>query len=120
MGIQRSNETLFYYPDIVVECDSTAVEDDSYTTEPKVIIEVLSPTTERIDRQEKFWAYAETASLEDYVLVDHQESAVTVFRKTTDWQSEALSSTANLVLPSIEFQMPVAQVCIDIHFNNLA
>ena len=120
LGIQRNNETLFYYPDIVVECDSTAVEDDSYTTEPKVIIEVLSPTTERIDRQEKFWAYAETASLEDYVLVDHQESAVTVFRKTTDWQSEALSSTANLVLPSIEFQMPVAQVCIDIHFNNLA
>jgi hypothetical protein len=37
-----------------------------------------------------------------------------------NWQSEALSLTANLVLPSIEFQMPVAQVCIDIHFNNLA
>jgi Uma2 family endonuclease len=85
LGIQRSNETLFYYPDIVVECGSTAAEDDSYTTEPKVIIDVLSPTTERIDRREKFWAYTETASLEDYVLVDQQESAVTVFRKTTDW-----------------------------------
>jgi Uma2 family endonuclease len=50
-------------------------------TNPAVIIEVLSDATERYDREEKFGYYRSLPSLEEYVLVSQDESAVEVFRR---------------------------------------
>ena len=44
----RVNETVFYYPDVVVACDGPAA-DPYYRKQPRLIIEVTSPTTEHID-----------------------------------------------------------------------
>lgn len=117
VGIQSRGEMLFYYPDILVECRTSPPEDAFYTTEPKVIVEVLSPSTERIDRREKFWAYTELASLEEYVLIDQQKAAVTVFRKTTQWQPELLSASHALHLASIDFHIPLRQIYRGIDFD---
>jgi Uma2 family endonuclease len=111
VGIERGKETLFYYPDIVVECATVPPEDDYYTREPKVIVEVLSPSTERIDRREKFWAYMELDSFEEYVLVDQEKACIEVFRRANDWQPETVQEMdAILQLSSIAFEMPVADV----------
>lgn len=46
----------FYYPDVVVTCDPQ--DDDNYVIKsPRLIVEVLSPSTEAIDRREKLFAY---------------------------------------------------------------
>ena len=108
--IAKGNETLFYYPDILVECSSIPPEDDYYTTEPKVIIEVLSPSTERIDRREKFWAYQTLDALEEYVLVNQDKPDATVFRRPNQWRPEAVTAEGIIHLPSIGVEVAMRDV----------
>ena len=59
---------MFYYPDVLVSC----AEDDRapyYREKPVLIAEVLSPSTERIDRYEKLHAYRQIPSLQEYPLI---------------------------------------------------
>ena len=56
----------FYYPDVFVTCDAADLEPD-YKTKPCLVIEVLSPATEVIDRREKLLAYRKADSLREYV-----------------------------------------------------
>ena len=57
----------FYYPDIAVTCDASDTE-KYYLTHPCLIVEVLSPSTEGIDRREKLMAYQQLESLQEYIL----------------------------------------------------
>jgi len=87
----RTLETeVFYYPDVVVTRDP----DDGnplYLERPTTIFEVLSESTERLDRNEKFLAYRSLPTLEDYVLVSQTEKRITVARRASGWQAELLS-----------------------------
>ena len=62
---------LYTYPDISVVCGEAQFADDQLDTllNPTVIIEVLSPSTERDDRGKKFQNYREIVALEEYVLI---------------------------------------------------
>jgi len=53
-------------------------------TNPTVIVEVLSPSTERYDRQEKFGYYKQLASLQEYVLVSQDLRRIEVYRRPAD------------------------------------
>ncbi len=57
----------FYYPDLFVTCDERDRETATYKSFPKLIIEVLSESTEGFDRGDKFNDYQTLASLEEYV-----------------------------------------------------
>lgn len=65
------------------------------------------PPTERIDRTEKFDAYVQTPTLQEYVLIDQASRRVEVFPRNADWQREMLTSGDTLRLPSIDFEIPV-------------
>ncbi|WP_446007825.1 Uma2 family endonuclease [Candidatus Electrothrix sp.] len=82
-----AGEDVFYYPDLLVSCDPEDNE-DYYRTRPCLIVEVLSPTTERIDRREKFMAYTSLPSLQEYVLIAQDRQAVMVFRQKKSWKLE--------------------------------
>ena len=76
-----------------------------------MIIEALSPSTERIDRRDKFWAHMELDSLEEYVLVDQEMASIEVFRRANGWQRDLIKRTdVVLRLTLIAFEMPVADV----------
>lgn len=82
-----SDKEIFYYPDLMVTCDPR--DTNAYFKDfPKVIIEVLSESTERIDRSEKFWNYTQIESLEEYVLASQDKIEVTIFRRSTNWKPE--------------------------------
>src|SRR5437868_2961432 len=66
--LQIGRDNVFYYPDVLVTCDARDT-DRYFTRYPKVLIEVLSPDTERIDRREKFLSYTGIETLAEYVLV---------------------------------------------------
>ncbi len=55
-------------------------------TNPIVIVEVLSESTERYDRDGKFQAYKQIAALQEYVLVSQDERRVEVFRRADGWR----------------------------------
>jgi Uma2 family endonuclease len=93
---------VYYYPNVLVACDPT--DNARYFRErPTVIIEVLSPETERTDRREKAIAYRQIATVEAYVLVEQERMAVTILRRTEPgWQSEVIDAPGSILkLPGI-------------------
>ncbi len=64
--VQTATENLFFYPDLHVTCAAADVH-EHFNSQPKLIMEVLSETTERYDRAEKFHHYRKLPSLEEYV-----------------------------------------------------
>jgi Uma2 family endonuclease len=98
---------IFYYPDLVVGCDERDT-DEYFLRFPKLIVEILSPATERVDRREKLLSYISIPTLEEYVLVAQETPAVTVYRKRTDWQPESvIGLDAVLQLESVDFSIPL-------------
>ncbi len=74
----------FYYPDLMAVC----AEDPHpyYKERPCLLVEVLSESTEAIDRREKLWRYREIPSLEAYLLVDARARRVEgYFRQGEGW-----------------------------------
>jgi len=63
-------------------------------TNPSVIIEVLSESTERYDRDGKFQLYKQITSLREYVLVAQDERRIEVFRRDHDWRGEVAGPEA--------------------------
>src|SRR5262245_33555661 len=80
-----SSDDVFYYPDLMVACDARDT-DRYFKRYPRVLIEVLSPETERTDRREKFLSYTGIETLEEYVLVAQDRQQVTLFRRSRQWQ----------------------------------
>lgn len=72
----------YYYPDVFVTCDPADRETSKYKRFPKLIIEVLSASTEAFDRGDKFIDYQKIESLEEYVLINTRHQRVEVFRRS--------------------------------------
>lgn len=71
----------FYYPDVMVTCDTRDSETSDYKRFPKLIVEVLSDSTEAFDRGDKFADYQTLESLQEYVLVNTRHQRVECFRR---------------------------------------
>lgn len=96
-----------YYPDLAVTCDP---DDDNplVVTRPCLVVEVLSPSTTRIDTQEKQAAYKQIPSVLTYLIIDQdQRLIVRHWRETpgaTDWHTE-LHTTGTIPLPCPEITL---------------
>ena len=79
----KADAQTFYYPDVMVACDRKP-ESTYYREEPILIIEILSPTTERTDRNEKLIVYKNMPTLQEYVIVWQEKMHVEIHRRQTD------------------------------------
>jgi Uma2 family endonuclease len=109
-----ANEDIFYYPDLIVTCDPRDAE-KYFITFPKVLIEVLievlSPDTQRIDRREKPLSYIQIESLEEYILVAQDQQEVTVFRRAGNWLPEVANRPQQqLHIPSLDLTVPLEAI----------
>lgn len=85
--LKYSTKGLYSYPDNLVICGEPQYLDDyrDVVTNPKVIIEVLSPATEKFDRGEKFDRYDTwNPTLSDYLLVSQDQARIEHFIRQTD------------------------------------
>jgi Uma2 family endonuclease len=100
----------YYYPDVVVTCNAADLANSKalQITAPKLIVEVLSPSTASFDRGQKFAHYRTLDSLEEYVLIDPELQTVDVYRKNTEaglWTLHPSNTiTAVVTLSSVEWQ----------------
>ena len=92
---------LYRYPDLVITASNT-IKDIRHVTEPVLIVEVLSESTEDIDRNKKFRQYTALPSLQYYLMI-HQDMALIEFyqrkenSKTFEFNFfDRLSETINL------------------------
>jgi len=96
MRVKVDRKGLSTYPDVVAACESPEFEDNEFDTliNPRVIVEVLSKSTEVYDRGAKFEMYRRVASLQDYVLVSPDRMHVEHFQRQPDgrWILEEFDS----------------------------
>jgi Uma2 family endonuclease len=99
----------FLLPDVHVTCDpADLVGKIQAVRSPRLIIEVLSPTTERADRGRKFFAYQRLASMQEYVLINYRLRFVEVFRREQrKWSYETYQSGELVELASLNLTLPV-------------
>lgn len=100
------------YPDVAVVCGPREVSkaDPNAVTNPVVIVEVLSDSTEADDRGEKFAHYRRLESLRVYLLVSQRERRVEVFSRvdaTGRWSFEEHAAGARVTLPSLDVELEV-------------
>lgn len=101
------------YPDAAVVCDPVERDADSpaHVTNPRVIVEVLSPTTERYDREQKRLYYQQLDSLREYVLVAQDRRRVEVWLRSEDgWTHTTHDAGARASLRSITCEIDVDEL----------
>lgn len=111
----RVSPSQFVYPDVAVICGQASYTDEQIdtVTNPKLIVEVLSPSTADYDSGGKFRLYKKLESFEEYVLVAQDEVKVEVFRKqsSTLWTIETISGADAVVkLQSVQVEFPLAEL----------
>lgn len=94
------------YPDVVVTCDERDRPKDLCVRFPKLIIEILSDSTETIDRTKKFDEYTAIQTLQEYALIDSRKHWAQVFRRSDDgWLMRPVVRIGNLYLESIDLEL---------------
>ena len=76
--------TNFYYPDLMVVCDDKT-DDEYYTEQPVIIIEILSKSTRRLDETMKLMSYINIPSLQEYVMIEQDIVDIQVIRRSEGW-----------------------------------
>lgn len=116
MLVQLANDAVLY-PDVMVTCGKAGAGDEQTVTDPKVVIEVLSPSNsayekQGYDKREKFILYRTLASLREYVLIDPVKRELEVFTRneTGAWWLTDQTGAPELVLTSIDCRLPMGLV----------
>lgn len=103
-----SGEEVFYYPDVMVGCDPRDTH-RLYLQYPKLLVEVSSSSTERLDRREKRWAYQTIETLEVYMIVAQDRPEVTIFRKADSWAGETFQRMDQIVVLKVfDLSLPLS------------
>lgn len=111
---------MYTYPDVTIVCGTVQLQDtrQDTITNPTVLVEVLSPTTEANDRGEKFAHYRTLPSLREYILISQDRILVERFvRQGDDWLLTALNDpNVTLHLTSIDCAIPLSNIYTDVDF----
>lgn len=107
---------LTTYPDATVICDRIAFDpsDPHRTTalNPRVLVEVTGPSTEKYDRGQKLEHFKRIGSAREIVIISHDERAIDVWRKHgARWTHQVFRDVAPL--SSIGCSLPIADVYLD-------
>ncbi len=108
MQLQLS-ESRYVYPDITVTCDPRDEEpEDDKTRYPSVVVEVLSPSTETIDRGKKLLYYQAHPTIQEYMLADSQSIRIEVYhRERGRWTFSTYGPEDEVQLESLGVWFPV-------------
>ena len=122
LRVRVSPEGLCTYPDVVTVCGEPEFADghEDTLTNPTLLVEVLSPSTEAYDRGAKFRHYRTLSTLKQYVLVAQEEPLVEVYTRQEGggWllrEFRGLEATAELT--AIDCHVSLAEVYRDLTFG---
>lgn len=108
IAINQANRRC--YPDVSVVCgqEKRDVKEPKAITNPILVVEVLSESTELLDRGEKFRAYIQIETLQEYVLISQEKALVEIFSKTTDgtWRIRSFAGLDQKVeIPALDISI---------------
>jgi Uma2 family endonuclease len=103
--------TRYFHPDVTVGCDARDRDQEDAIQYPRILVEVLSPSTEAIDRGEKLTLYLNCPTLDAYLLVGSRKRSVEVYQRLGNKWTLAVYTTGDIVhLDSIDVDIPCEQI----------
>jgi Uma2 family endonuclease len=107
--LQVNPQSRYYYPDVIVSCDPQDLNSRKFIQNPKLIVEVLSPSTSAKDRDEKFTSYLKIPTLQEYILIDSEKISVERYCRGEGrmWLYYPYTAGEIITLSSIEFDLPI-------------
>jgi Uma2 family endonuclease len=117
--VQPEPGRKYFYPDIVVTCDDRD-RDAQVVQFPCLIVEVLSPSTEAIDRGVKFAKYRQSSTLQEYILVQVEQPGVEVFQRNErgQWVLSEYALGDRLYLESVGVELAIADLYRQVQFES--
>ena len=102
-------------PEVVLTCDLADWDKNKrlkpfMIQSPLIVVEVLSPSTERFDRTEKFARYMLCPTLEVSMLVSQDEQHIEVYRRSMGWKQERFSTGQTVKLEQLDLELPVGSI----------
>ena len=119
MKVRIETKNRFYYPDVMVTCETKDRENSTYKQFPRLIIEVLSNSTEAFDRGDKFADYQSLPSLQEYVLINTKKARIECFRRTEEglWLLQFYElEDSQFKLTSVDFTSKISDVYEEVEF----
>ena len=114
------SETRYFHPDVTVTCDPRDRGTVQAIQSPRLVVEVLSPTTELTDRTWKLKNYRAHPTIEEYVLVDSQSCKIEMYHKEQNkWIYEAFENSDEITLSSLSVHFSLADAYIDVEFKQI-
>jgi Uma2 family endonuclease len=111
---------IYYYPDVLVSCEQNP-ESPYFRNEPILIVEVISPSTQEIDRREKLLFYQQMPSVQEYVVVEQQKMLVEIHRRQPDrrWITYYFNQNdeEELEFQSVELKLTLGEIYRRVQFE---
>jgi len=117
VNVEKAN--AFFYPDVLVTCNTRDRDNTLFKQHPVFIAEVLSPSTEAFDRGQKFSAYQQLESLQTYWLIDSQKMSVDCFNRTdnNEWLLHGYEKAEEIVrIPALNLEWPLQSLYEEVLF----
>ena len=115
--VDHDGDSYFYYPDLLLTCDPDDKESPYYRRHPCLLVEVLSPSTERIDAREKLFAYRLLPSLCEYLLLRQDRLQADLYQLNDEgrWQHKVFTHPDDaLALRSLDVAVTLHNVYADV------
>ena len=115
--VDHDGESYFYYPDLLLSCNPADKEHAYYRRHPCLLVEVLSPTTERIDTREKLLAYRLLPSLREYLLLRQDRVQADLYQMGDEgrWQHLVYTQADDtLALHCLDVAVRLRDVYVDV------
>jgi Uma2 family endonuclease len=115
-------EDTYFYPDVTLTCDvADRRRGNKVIRSPRIVVEVLSPSTERTDRTDKLKTYQAYPTIQEIVLIDQFRPHVEIYRRneedSTEWSHVIYESGEEVILESVDVYIPMEEIYQGIDFD---
>ena len=120
MKIRESNNTVkYFYPDVLVTCDTDDNENEYYTNSPVIIFEVLSKSTRKYDLTDKKLYYFNIPILEEYVVIEQDFCRIEVFKKSENWRVTSYFLGDSIHFASLDIRLSVEDIYYQVNNEDM-
>ncbi len=114
----RVAETKYFLPDVQVSCDPADLSTAEVLHYSRLVVEVLSPSTQRLDQYVKSTYYRNHPTIQEYVLVHSDRQFVEVYRRGQNrhWMISSFGPGEEVELESLGVHIPIAEIYGEVVF----
>ena len=118
----KVSESSYYFPDVTVSCDvADRRRGNTLIRSPRIVVEVLSPSTEKLDRNEKMKRYQDKATIQEVLLISQFDAYIEVFRRGSgdvmSWDYATYGLGEVVAIDSLDIQISIEEIYEDIDFD---